>query len=396
MAARDCPSIHIIHCDLDAFFASVEQMDNPSLQAQPVIVGGTAGSRGVVSTCSYEARAFGVHSAMPMAQAHRLCPRGIFMPVRMSRYQEISQQVFAILSQYTPLMEPLSIDEAFLDVSGTEALFGSPERIGRQIKEQVKSELDLIISVGISYNKFLAKLASELGKPDGLRIITFDQALEVLKPLPVTRLWGVGDKGKQALHHLGLYTIGDIQTLPPGWLEERLGDSGRHYWELARGVDLRRVEVQQERKSLGREVTFSEDVSDMETLQNHLVFFAAELCSKLRKDNILCSTVTVKLRYRSFKTITRRRTIAPSHADLVIGEVADELLRQSYSGEPPLRLLGLSLGKLSKADAWEQGSLFQEERKNYDLDQLMDSIRQRFGLEAIQRGNLVKGKDFEK
>lgn len=389
MSDQDKPSNHIIHCDLDAFFASVEQLDNPSLMGKPVIVGGAAESRGVVSTCSYEARAFGVHSAMPMVQARRLCPRGVYLPVRMHRYVEVSGKVFALLSQFTPVMEPLSIDEAFLDVSGTGALFGSPEEIGRQIKEKVKKELALTISVGISYNKYLAKLASDLGKPDGLYVIDFNQALDILRPLPVTRLWGVGEKGKQALHRLGLTTIGDIQDLPAGWLEEKLGTSGKHYWELSRGMDSRPVESPQERKSIGREITFSEDVKDIACLQKTLSVFAAELCSRLRKDNLTCSTVTVKIRYNNFKTITRSRTISPSHADLVIGHIAADILGQSYAGEPPLRLLGLSLSKLCNDDGLEQGSLFNSKAGNQDLDKLLDSIRQRFGPESIKRANLV-------
>lgn len=390
MAADIESSLHIIHCDLDAFFAAVEQNDNPLLQGQPVIVGGSADSRGVVSTCSYEARRFGVRSAMPIARARQLCPVGVYLPVRMSRYIEISKQVFAILSKYTPLMEPLSIDEAFLDVKGTGHLFGTPEHIGREIKRRVKDETGLTISVGISFNKFLAKLASELGKPDGLFIIPFEPAIQILRPLPVTRLWGVGDKARQSLARFGLKTIGDIQDLPPGWLAERLGSSGQHYWELAHGNDARQVEINEERKSLGREITFPEDVDDIPTLQNALAAFAAELCRKLRRDKLYCSTVTLKLRYNTFKTITRSRTIAPSHADLVIGQVAEELLHKSYSGESPIRLIGLSLGRLSSVPDWQQGDLFEVTGQYEVVDNVMDQIRQRFGSRAIQRGNQLQ------
>jgi len=385
--AGDNRSLHIIHCDLDAFYAAVEQKDNPALKGQPVIVGGVGDSRGVVSTCSYEARKFGVRSAMPTAQARRLCPHGIFLPVRMNRYLEVSRQVFVILSDYTPLIEPLSIDEAFLDVSGTQNLFGSPEDIGREIKLRVKSELGLTISVGISYNKFLAKLASDLEKPDGLCVIPHEKALEILRPLPVTRLWGVGEKARQALEHLGLITIGDIQDLPPGWLMERMGPSGQHYWELARGIDRRQVITHEERKSIGRETTFPDDVDDMLLLQRTINAFAAELCRKLRREKLYCSTVTLKLRYNSFKTVSRSKTIAPSHADMVIDEAAQELLRMSYSGSPPLRLIGLSLGKLSAVPDWEQGDLFAETSKYEKLDMLMDQICQRFGSQVIRRGN---------
>lgn len=387
MAAYNEHSLHIIHCDLDAFYAAVEQHDEPVLQGKPVIVGGSADSRGVVSTCSYEARKFGVRSAMPIAQARRLCPQGIFLPVRMKRYLEVSQQVFGILSTYSPLMEPLSIDEAFLDVSGTEKLFGAPVEIGKKIKYRVKTELGVTISVGISYNKFLAKLASELDKPDGLFVIPHDKALKILYPLPVTRLWGVGEKARQDLEQLGLKKIGDIQDLPEGWLSARLGSSGQHYWELARGIDRRSVEINEKRKSLGRETTFAEDIDDIPVLKSTLALFSAELCRKLRRDKLYCSTVTLKLRYNSFKTVTRSRTIAPSHADMVIGQVADELLYKSYTGNHPIRLIGLSLGRLLPVPDWEQGGLFEEAYKSEEIDRIMDQIRQRFGSRAIQRGN---------
>lgn len=387
MALEIDRSLHIIHCDLDAFYAAVEQNDDPTLRGKPVIVGGSAESRGVVSTCSYEARSFGVRSAMPITRARRLCPQGVYLPVRMQRYLEVSQQVFAILSDYTPLMEPLSIDEAILDVSGTQNLFGTPEEIGREIKSRVRSELGLTISVGISYNMFLAKLASELDKPDGMFIIPYDQAMQILRPLPVTRLWGVGDKARQTLERMGLKTIGDIQDLPPGWLAERLGTSGQLYWDLAHGNDKRQVDTNEERKSLGREITFPEDVSDMPMLQDTLAAFAAELCRKLRRDKLYCSTITLKLRYNTFKTITRSQTIAPTHADLVIAQVADDLLQKNYQGNPSLRLIGLSLGKLSAAPDVQQGDLFGEAGKYAEVDMLMDQICQRFGSRVIQRGN---------
>lgn len=392
MAGHDDKSLHIIHCDLDAFFAAVEQRDDPSLLGKPVIVGGI-GPRGVVSTCSYEARRFGVHSAMPVAEARRLCPEGVYLQGRMGRYREISVQVFNILSQFTPLMEPLSIDEAFLDVKGSGRLFGSAEQIGRLIKTRVRDELGLNISVGISYNKYLAKLASDLGKPDGLFVIPFGQAAEILKPLPVTRIWGVGEKTRQVLHRLGIKTIGDIQKLPPEWLEKRLGKSGRHYWELAQGLDSRQVELEQERKSLGREVTFTEDQADVEILHNLLAKFSAELCYKLRQAGLVCSTVTVKIRYKSFKTINRSQTIPPSDSDLVISKVAREILRRAYQGDPPLRLLGLSLSNLSEAQDLRQADLFESFDQNRAINQLMDNLHQRFGPGTIRPASLIEPKE---
>ncbi|MEN6327158.1 MAG: DNA polymerase IV [Syntrophomonas sp.] len=381
----------ILHCDLDAFFASVEQLDNPLLRGKPVVVGGDKDARGVVSTCSYEARAFGIRSAMPTAQAYRLCPQAIFLPVNMSRYLELSKQVFGILSHYSPLMEVLSIDEAFLDISGCSRLFGSPENIGSLIKQQIYTELGLKISVGISYNKFLAKLASDMDKPDGLRIITREEALALLRPLPVSRIWGVGNKTQQLLDKLGLKTIGDIQDLPPGWLEARIGTAGRLFWELARGIDERAIETDYERKSIGREETFPQDINDITYLENLIARFAAELSRKLRKAELKAATITIKLRYSNFKTITRRTSISPCNSDMIITQQTTELLHQSYDGRQALRLFGLSLSNLSPAALPEQGSLFTSglTAEQANIDQLMDDIRERFGPGAITRGNLL-------
>lgn len=389
--------LHIIHCDLDAFFASVEQLDHPELLGQPVIVGGNAQSRGVVSTCSYEARKFGVKSAMPMARALRLCPGAVYLPVNMPRYVEVSNQVFSILADYSPMMEPLSIDEAFLDVSGTQALFGSPEDIGRQIKQRVRAEAGLTISVGISYNKYLAKLASDISKPDGLLTIKQEQALELLAPLPVSRLWGVGEKGQTQLHAWGIHTISDVQKLPAGWLEERMGIGGRLCWELAQGIDHRRVEPERERKSLGREITFPHDVDDTEYLQHLLQVFTAELCPRLRKMKRSASTITIKIRFNTFKTITRSCTIPASNTERLVADVAIRLLLQAYQGSPPLRLIGLTLGNLSTAGGLEQGALFDEQgQKNHSVDLLMDNIRERFGPESIKRAHLLEADDKNK
>ncbi|MDD2498474.1 MAG: DNA polymerase IV [Desulfitobacteriaceae bacterium] len=388
---------NILHCDLDAFFASVEQLDNPSLRGKPVVVGGSMHSRGVVSTCSYEARKFGIRSAMPTAQAYRLCPQAVFLPVNMPRYLEISKQVFSILSRYSPIMEVVSIDEAFLDISGCSRLYGSPEKIGYLIKKQVNSELGLTISVGISYNKFLAKLASDMDKPDGLRIITENEALELLRPLPVSRIWGVGQKTGQHLDKLGIKTIGDIQDLPPGWLEDKIGSAGRLFWELAHGIDARAVEPEHERKSLGREETFPEDINDTIYLEKLIAQFAAELCRKLRQAELLAGSITIKLRYSNFKTITRSKTINPCNSDIIVAQIASELLHHSYDNKQPLRLFGLSLGHLSPAASLEQGSLF-EPQLNADyksIDRLMDKIRERFGPGAINRANLLPNKDIE-
>ena len=386
---------NILHCDLDAFFASVEQLDNPELRGKPVVVGGSRHSRGVVSTCSYEAREFGIHSAMPVSQAFRLCPQAVFLPVNMPRYQEMSRQVFTILSRFSPLMEIISIDEAFLDISGCFRLYGSPENIGGLIKEQVHSELGLIISVGISYNKFLAKLATDLDKPDGLLIITENEAADLLKPLPVSKIWGVGQKTEQSLNRLGIKTIGDIQALPPGWLEARFGSAGRLFWELAHGIDHRPVETGQERKSISREETFPVDINDISYLEKLTAHFAAELCAKLRREGLETASISIKLRYSDFKTITRSKAIEPCNSDLVVTQAAEELLHNAYNGKRPLRLFGLSLGHLSSRADLEQGTLFESPTNSAhnEIDLLMDEIRGRFGPDAINRANLLPEKD---
>ncbi|MDD2620288.1 MAG: DNA polymerase IV [Syntrophomonadaceae bacterium] len=387
----------ILHCDLDAFFASVEQMDNPSLRGKPVVVGGDMHSRGVVSTCSYEARKYGIRSAMPTAQAYRLCPQAVLLPVNMPRYLEVSKQVFAILNQYSPVMEIVSIDEAFLDISGCSGIFGSPEKIGYLIKKQVNTELGLTISVGISYNKFLAKLASDMDKPDGLRVIAPSQALDLLRPLPVSRIWGVGKKTQQNLEKLGLKTIGDIQILPPEWMEAKLGTTGRIFWELAHGIDNRELEPEHERKSMGREETFPEDIKDTAYLKKLIAQFAAELCRKLRKEDLNAASITIKIRYYDFKTITRRKTFPPCNSDITITQIANELLDQSYDGKKALRLFGLSLGNLSPSAGLEQGSLFDPQltADHKRIDQLMDDIRERYGPRAINRANLLLDKEID-
>lgn len=382
--------VHILHCDLDAFFAAVEQRDNPELKGKPVIVGGEATSRGVVSTCSYEAREYGVHSAMPTAQARRLCPRGVFLPVNMEHYQEVSRQVFSILADYTPNMEILSIDEAFLDVGGSISLFGTPEQIAVKIKERICSEVGLTISVGISYNKFLAKLASDIGKPDGLMVILPQHSVEFLRPLPVSRLWGIGEKTATKLENMGIRTIADLQELPSIWLSDKFGTAGRKFWEMAHGIDDRPVQPNYDRKSLGREITFPQDVADISYFHKLLELFASELCRKLRQDDMDAATITVKLRFSNFHTITRSETIQPSNSERIISALAGDILDRNYQ-QQPLRLLGLCLGRLSPVCKLQQGSLFGENdtAAHRNMDQIVDEIQARFGVGAIKWANLL-------
>lgn len=388
-------SLTIIHCDLDAFFAAVEQRDNPSLKGKPVIIGGQPPSRGVVATASYEARKYGIKSAMPLTQAYRLCPHAVFLPVDMARYKEASRQVLAILSSYTPIIEPLSIDEAFLDVSGCTSIFRPAEKIAESIKKRVKTEVGLNISVGISYNKFLAKLATELGKPDGLEIIRPEEALDILRPLPVSYLWGVGAKSQQKLKSLGVNTIGDLGQTKPEKLEKHLGSPAFLLWELANGIDKRKVEPYRERKSIGKETTFQHDADDFSKLEKTMLYFAGLIGRRLREENISARKITVKVRYSNLKTITRSKTLKePFDSDSVIYNAAGELLKQVYNAGEKVRLIGLYVGSLQSSAGWEQGTLFADDQTppNVHLDKVLDKIRQRFGQDVITRASLLDRK----
>jgi DNA polymerase IV len=271
----------ILHVGMDAYYASVEQRDRPELRGKPVIVGGTQG-RGVVCAASYEARPFGVHSAMPIARARRLCPQAVFLPVRMGHYAAISRQIRAVFESFTPLVEPLSLDEAFLDVHGCEGLFGPAPDIARQIKVRIKSEVGLTASVGVACNKFMAKLAGDLSKPDGLLVVPAEKVCEFLAPLPVSRLWGVGAKGEKRLHALGFHTIGQLAAWPEPSLIDHFGAMGRHLWRLANGQDSRKVVSDRDAKSISTETTFAHDIGDRASLRAYLLELVDQLASRVR------------------------------------------------------------------------------------------------------------------
>jgi len=328
---------------------------------------------------------------MPAAQAYRLCPQGVFLPVNMKKYIEASGQVFEIMAAYTPLIEPLSIDEAFLDITGCTRLFGSAENIGRSIKERVYQEVGLNISVGISCNKYLAKLATELGKPNGLKIITEEEAAQVLAPLPIAYLWGVGPKTRQAFERLGILTIGDLQQVNLQTLEKRMGPSAREYWELAHGIDNSRVEPEHEAKSIGRETTFQSDVGDDLFLDGILLAFAQIIGRRLRKAELMAQTVTLKVRYPDFKTITRSKTIAaPTDADMIIYQTGSGLFTELRRHNTSLvRLIGLSVGKLKSRSEVDQDSLFPAESITKPVDKVLDSIKDRYGETIITRAETL-------
>lgn len=367
MATTASGSMTIIHVDMDAFYASIEQRDRPELRGKPVIVGGLNG-RGVVCAASYEARPFGVHSAMPMSRARRLCPQAIFLPVRMQHYADIGRQLRDIFFSFTPLVEPLSLDEAFLDVRGCEGLFGGAEEIARQIKNRVRAETGLVASVGAASNKFLAKLASDFGKPDGFTVIHPEGIREFLGPLPVSRIWGVGAKGEMRLHSLGIRTIGQIASLPEKMLVGHLGDLGRHICELARGNDSRAVVPEADAKSISTETTFSSDIDDRNALRFWLLELVDHLASRLRHEEIWARTIELKIRSAEFRTRTRSTTLAEAtNATNDIWKSAVGLLEGALCGDiMPVRLLGVGANKLTRSPM-KQGSLFDDANNRENL-----------------------------
>jgi DNA polymerase-4 len=378
----------ILHVDMDAFYASVEVLDDPSLAGRPVIVGGSPEGRGVVSAASYEARRYGVHSAMPTARAHRLCPHGVFLHPRMERYVEVSHEIFAIFQRYTPLVEGLSVDEAFLDVTGCQRLFGPAETIGRAIKQSIQDELNLTASVGVAPNKFLAKLASDLEKPDGFVVITAGEARQKLAPLPVGKLWGVGKVSAAELARLGVHSVADLLAAPRDVLQRHLGDHVDHLLRLAVGHDERPVIPVHEARSVGNEVTFAEDVADTGRLREVVDHLAEKVAWRLRKHGLRGRTVTLKARFPDFTTPTRSLTLPhPTQSTVEIRDAARKLLatRLERRGRP-LRLIGVTVSQLESETA-AQASLFAPEIEERDaqLDELMDRVNDRFGR-VMRRG----------
>jgi len=439
-----------MHVDMDAFFASIEQLDHPEYKGHPVIVGGLS-SRGVVATCSYEARKFGVHSAMPISRAKKLCPDGIYVYPRMDRYKEVSEQIFSIMKEFTPRIEPLSIDEAFLEVSGMSTMYSGPKALGRAIKERVFEETGLIISAGLAPNKFLAKLASDLDKPDGLVVIPYGREKEILAPLPIKRIWGVGPHTEKRLKAGGFHLMRHIQALPDeSSLIPLVGNQARRIWELANGIDDRPVETDRKIQSIGAEETYEEDLTDGSAIELEFRYFANRLSKRLRKRNLLGHTVSIKVRYDDFTTVSRQKRLdTPSDHEHVFFETAlllwNKLMQDKTSKQPkgtkkdvealgattkvtsthfkyssskdsksnyigsnhntsklsgssernfmdppgPIRLLGLTVSGLDE-EVPMQDSLF-ESPKNETEDKLagvLDSLESKFGETAVMSGAL--------
>ena len=382
----------ILHLDMDAFYASVEVLDNPDLAGKPVIVGGSS-KRGVVSAASYEARKFGVHSAQPIVTARRLCPQGIYLPVRMARYKAVSDRIFEIFHRYTPLVEPLSLDEAFLDVTGSTRLFGSPVKIAREIKQLVKKEIGLTVSAGVAPTKFLAKIASDLEKPDGLTVVAPDKVMEFLRPLPIKKMWGVGKTTHRTLTLMGVETIGDLAEVDPKVLARKFGLGGSQLAQLARGLDDRPVIPERAAKSIGAEETLMEDILSPAEAKKELLRLAVRVSRRLRKHAFLCRTVTLKVKYSDFKQVTRAETQSSATDEARdIYQAACRLLEETGVGLRPVRLLGISLSKLTMEGEEKQASFLADlegPAKGRELDRAVDKIMDKFGDKAILPATLL-------
>ena len=383
---------NIIHLDLDAFFASVEELLDPSIAGLAIIVGGSPEERGVVSSASYAARAFGVHSAMPMSQALRLCPQAIVRHGHRGEYSLYSQRVMAVLAEYTPLLEPISIDEAFLDVTGCEQLFGPPAALAHRIQERILSELGLPSSLGVASNKLVAKVASDLAKPRGVLVVPAGQEAAFLAPLPVGRLWGVGEVTASRLHQYGVRTIGNLAALPEAQMKTLFGSGALQMHRRALGMDDSPVGVEVRRKSVSQERTFARDVGDLDALQRTLLEMSEEVAAQLRSEGDCARTVVLKMRYPDFATITRQVTL-PQPTDLAedICKYAHELLLREWKKGTQLRLIGVGVAGLTQA---RQLSLFDAHTEQLTkVTKAVDEIRHKYGDDAIRRASLLKPGD---
>ena len=393
--------LSIIHLDLDAFFASVEQRDNPVYRGKPLIVGGISGgkgnsNRGVVCAASYEARKYGIHAGMPIWEARQKCHKGIFIPSQMNKYSEASKKFFQICSTYTPLIEPLSIDELFLDVSGCESLFGSSEIIGRKIKERVYQELGLKVSVGIAENKFLAKIATNLGKPDGFYTIPSKDIQKILYPLPVSSLWGIGKKTGELLKKSGIYLVEQLAKMPDSILENLLGKNGKKIKLLAQGIDESPVTPPSTVKSIGKETTFGANITEKVVLVKELLKISQMVGYTARKKGYKGRTITLKIRFHNFITLNKSMTLENStNIDDLIFKTVVKLLDKINIKKGGVRLLGIKLSNLISGNERKQLKFLrdEEDKKDEKLEQLtqsLDKIREKFGTKAVTRASLLK------
>ncbi|MEM7437237.1 MAG: DNA polymerase IV [Myxococcota bacterium] len=385
----------VIHFDMDAFFASVEQLDDPSLRGKPVLVGARS-RRGVVTAASYEARPTGVRSAMPMVEALRRCPEAIVVPPRRNRYLEVSQAVFSVFRRYTPLVEGLSVDEAFLDVSGSRALFGDGETIARRVKNDIRGELGLTGSAGVAPNKFVAKIASDLDKPDGLTLVPTDGAAAFLAPLPLERMWRVGPKARVRLRAAGLETIGDLARTDPSTMEQLLGSWGPVARDLARGIDDRPVVVGRPPKSIGSEETFENDLTTPDQLLRPILRQAMRVSDRLIDQGLWARVVTLKIKYRDHRIRSRQMRLPSAVADTdAIFDAAKELLGRLDDLDYGVRLTGVSVSHMTKVPDVD---LFPDEERarRERLANAAHALRERFGVSGVTRASLIATPDVKR
>lgn len=387
---------YIVHVDMDAFFAAVEQRDDPSLQGKPVIVGADpkgGKGRGVVAACSYEARKYGIHSALPISIAYRKCPHGNYLSPHRYKYEQESRRIFKILERFTPDVEPISIDEAFLNITSSYKLFGTPRETCIKIKETIKTETQLTASVGMAPNKMTAKIASDLEKPDGLVIVNQKNLMNFLHPLPVEKLWGVGKRTKQTLQGFGILTIGDLARQNRTSFANRFGKAGEHVWKLANGIDERDVEICREVKSLGHEYTFDEDEKDPQVITDTLMGLCEMVSRRMRKSGLRGKTIHLKLRFSDFKTYTRAVTVnTPTNYVEDIYRNSEDKLKEFDLRNKAVRLIGVQVSNLQ--DSIEQFSLFEtepeQEEKKEKLHQAVDLIKDKFGEKAIKHRQIKR------
>jgi DNA polymerase-4 len=380
----------IVHVDMDAFYASIEQRDCPDYKGRPVIVGADpqqGSGRGVVAACSYEARQYGIHSAMPISTAYKKCPHAVYLRGSMHKYMEISRQIFSLLERFTPDVEPISIDEAFLDITHSYHLFGTPRDTCLRIKTVIRDEIELTASIGMAPNKMTAKIASDLEKPDGLVIVGRKDLLDFLHPLPAEKLWGIGKKTLESLRQQGIKTIGDLADRDIQDLAEHFGKAGVHIWKLAQGIDPRDVHTETGMKSIGHEHTFLEDVSDPKRLEDTLMWLSEKVSRRMRKHNTRGRTVSLKIRLADFSTFTRAVTLdQPTNYVEDLFSNALKKLREFRTSEQSIRLLGIQVSNLEQETP--QMNLFSEplngQKKKEDLHSAIDRIKDRFGDKAIK------------
>ncbi len=378
----------ILHVDMDAFYASVEQRDDSSLMGKPVVVGGSAEGRGVVAASSYEARKFGIHSAMSAYRAKQLCPQAIFIRPRIDYYASVSSQLRQIFEEFTPIVEPLSLDEAFLDVTHSQRLLGSAEQIGRNIKALVSERLSLTASVGVAPNKFVAKIASDLNKPNGFVVVPPDQVQAFLDPLPVGRIWGVGKITAQLFQRFAISTIGQLRALSRDTLNELFGTSGEHYWRLSHGIDNRPVVPDREAKSISNETTFAEDIRELDDLKAWLVTLVEQVSRRLRQHNRKGKTIELKIRFSDFKSLTRSLTLtSPTNITNELLAAGLELLcNRLPKSHLPIRLIGFGISNFEE-ESLTQLELFDESERVQQrlIDEVADEITKKFGKKALHR-----------